>query len=104
MANREDQIKALSNSNRIKILKLLNDPGKNFGTQESADPVDFGVCINLIAEKLDVAQPTVSRHIDILKRAGFVSVQRYQQWSYCSRDENSLSNYHQWLQNELGIE
>ena len=104
MANREYQIKALSNGNRLEILRLLIDPAKNFSTQESADPVDFGVCINLIAETLGVAQPTVSRHIEILKRAGFVSVQRYQQWSYCSRDEHSLSNYHQWLQRELAIE
>ncbi|MDC0435063.1 helix-turn-helix domain-containing protein [bacterium] len=104
MVNRENQIKALSNANRLEILRLLMDPAKHFRKQKSADPGNFGVCIQLIAEKINVAQPTVSRHIDILKRAGFVSIQRHQQWSYCSRDEHSLSNFHQWLQTELGIE
>ena len=103
MTDRIDQIKALSSECRIEILRLLDDPGVNFAHQASADPTTAGVCMNLIADRLGVSQPTISRHIDILKRAGFLKIQRRQKWSYCSRDEGNLAAYHRWLGAELNI-
>ena len=103
MSRREDQIKAMSSEVRMEILRLLRDAKQHFSHQETADPEAFGVCINLITEKLQLAQPTVSRHIDILKRAGFITVQRYQKWSYCRRDEAALSEYRDWLSETLSI-
>lgn len=103
MQNRETQVKALSGNTRIRILQLLCDPAAHFSHQESADPVSFGVCMNLISEALEVSQPTVSRHLDLLKQAGFVNVQKFKQWSYCKRDEKVLSEYFRWLKNELEI-
>lgn len=85
----------------MRILSLLAEPGRHFGHQWSADPVSFGVCMTLIAEALDVTQPTVSRHLDILKRAGFITVRRHQKWSYCKRDEVAIRDYLAWLQQEL---
>jgi ArsR family transcriptional regulator len=101
--DRADQIKALSSECRISILHLLDDPGVNFAHQESADPATMGVCMNLIADRLGVSQPTISRHIDILRRAGFLRVQRKQKWSYCSRNESNLADYHRWLAGALSI-
>ena len=69
MSIREDQIKALANETRLEILRLLDDPLCHFAQQESADPVETGVCIQLIAEHFGVSQPTMSRHIELLKRA-----------------------------------
>lgn len=103
MTNRTDQIKALSSESRIEILRLLDDAAAHFGHQESADPAEFGVCVNLIAEKLGVSQPTASRHIDLLKRAGFLKVRRWRQWSYCSRDEAAIGEYHRWLRETLNV-
>lgn len=103
MWNRSDQIKALASESRMEILRLLDDPAENFGHQESADPVKVGVCMNLIAERLKVSQPTISRHIDLLRRAGFISIRRQQKWSYCSRNERELADYHSWLHESLGI-
>ncbi|MAT34440.1 MAG: transcriptional regulator [Ponticaulis sp.] len=103
MTIRDDQIKSLANEKRMEILRLLNEPAEHFGHQQSADPVEFGVCINLIAEKIGLAQPTVSRHIDVLKRAGFLTIRRYQKWSYCSRDEVALNEYLNWLAEDLSI-
>jgi DNA-binding transcriptional ArsR family regulator len=103
MTERIDQIKALSSEVRIEILQLLDEPEVNFSHQESASPEDLGVCINLISERLRLSQPTTSRHIDLLRRAGFLRIRRQQKWSYCSRDEENLANYYNWLQGQLNI-
>lgn len=101
--NRTDQVKALASENRMEILRLLLEPKKNFSDQESADPAEFGVCMILIAEKMGVAQPTASRHIELLHRAGFINIRKWQKWSYCSRNEDALRDYHRWLAATLGI-
>lgn len=95
------QIKALSSETRLALLRLLAEPKKHFNTQWSADPVEFGVCVSLIAEALEIAQPTTSRHVDLLKQAGFITVQKHQRWSYCKRDEAALVDYVKWLNREL---
>ena len=97
MVDRTEQSKALASDSRMEILLLLKSPQEHFADQESADPVETGVCMHMIADKIGVKQPTLSRHIDILKAAGFVKVLRQQRWSYCSRNEESLRDYHRWL-------
>lgn len=101
--DRSIQIKAMASEPRLTILRLLAEPKKHFGDQWSADPVEFGVCMTLIAKALNVAQPTASRHLDILKQAGFISVHRHLKWSYCKRDEASLTDYLNWLRQDLAL-
>lgn len=101
--NRSMQIKALASGTRMHVLRLLAEPGKHFGGQWSADPVEFGVCMTLIAEALEVSQPTASRHLDILRQAGFLTVRKHQKWSYCQRDEAVIRDYLQWLGQELAV-
>lgn len=103
MTDRSDQIKALASETRMEILRLLLTPAKEFAHQESADPAEVGVCMNLIAERMGVAQPTISRHIDLLRRAGFLKIRKQQKWSYCLRDEESLKEYCDWLSQTLGV-
>ncbi|SFT69066.1 transcriptional regulator, ArsR family [Pseudovibrio denitrificans] len=95
------QIKAISSEPRLKVLRLLTEPQKHFSHQQSADPVEFGVCMTLIAEALGVAQPTASRHLDILKQAGFITAQKHLKWSYCKRDEAAIKDFLQWLGDEI---
>ena len=94
---RETQIKAMASDVRLRALRLLAEPETHFGHQWSADPVEFGVCMGMIAEALGIAQPTVSRHLDLLKQAGFITVRRHQKWSYCRRDETAIADYLDWL-------
>ncbi len=103
MANREDQVKALANETRIEVLRLLDDPAAHFSHQESADPVNTGVCVNLIAEHFGVSQPTMSRHIELLRRAEFITAKRQQKWTYCSRNEDALADYATWFKTSLNI-
>ena len=102
--DRTTQIKAMAGEQRLAILRLLAEPQKHFGQQWSADPVEFGVCMTLIAEALAIAQPTASRHLDILKQAGFITVRRHLKWSYCKRNEAAIRDYLAWLKTELALE
>ncbi len=64
MIDRSTQIRAMASEVRLEVLRLLREPGKHFGGQWSADPVEFGVCMTLLAEALSLSQPTMSRHLD----------------------------------------
>lgn len=103
MSNIEDQIKALASELRMDILRVLDKPRRHFSHQESADPVKTGVCMQLIAEHFDVSQPTMSRHLELLKRAGFIITKRQQKWTYCSRNEAALVEYSKWMKRSLNI-
>ncbi len=83
------------------ILRLLAAPREHFADQWSADPVEFGVCMTLIASALGIAQPTASRHLEILKQAGFISVSKQHKWSYCKRNDAEILEYLEWLRLEL---
>jgi ArsR family transcriptional regulator len=103
MPNREDQVKALSNETRIEVLRVLDQPMLHFGAQESADPVKTGVCVQMIAEHFGVSQPTMSRHIELLRRADFLITKRQQKWTYCQRNEAAIADYARWLSQTLNI-
>jgi ArsR family transcriptional regulator len=63
----EDVCKALADKTRLRILALL-------GNNE--------VCVCHIHESLGLPQPTVSRHLAYLRRAGLVAVRRDGVWMH----------------------
>lgn len=91
----------MASEQRLRVLHLLADPARHFAHQHSADPVEFGICMTLIAEALGIAQPTASRHLDILRQAGFITVRRHLKWSYCKRDDAAIRDYLDWLGGQL---
>ncbi len=101
MTIRLEQSKAIASDVRIQILDWLKEPQKYFSAQESADPVKVGVCNALITARLNMSQPTVSRHLEILRQAGLVNVQRIEKWSYYSRNEAELAHYADWVSKDL---
>ena len=103
MLKREDQIKAMASEMRMDILRVLGEPARYFAHQDSADPVEFGVCVQQLAAHFSVGQPTMSRHLELLRRAGFIRTLRKQKWAYCSRDEAGLRDYTDWLTHSLSI-
>jgi DNA-binding transcriptional ArsR family regulator len=44
-----------------------------------------------IAEKLGVAQPTATAHMQRLARAGLVTSRRIGQWTFYKRDEDAIT-------------
>ena len=59
------KLKAISNENRLQILRWLTDPKSNFPPQKDGDLVKDGVCVLSIAEKLGISQPTASEHLKV---------------------------------------
>lgn len=101
MVDRLEQSKALSSEARIAILDWLRAPFDHFAQQETGDPRDIGVCVTLVTEKLGMAQPTVSRHLELLRRADFVTVEKIGRWSFFKRNEAGISAYKEWLHEHL---
>lgn len=101
MTDRIEQAKALGSDARMKVLEWLKEPRRHFAHQESGDPETLGVCVTLIAAKLGMSQPTVSRHLEILLRAGFVTVRRIGRWSYYTRSAAGISDYREWINDNL---
>ncbi|MEO9902005.1 metalloregulator ArsR/SmtB family transcription factor [Nisaea sp.] len=101
MNDRLEQAKALASAARLSILDLLKEPRPHFAHQEAGDPAEIGVCVTLLTAKLGLSQPTVSRHLELLKRAGFLSVRNIGRWSYFTRNEDGIRDYKEWLHDTL---
>jgi len=89
-------MKALSDPNRVKIIKLLQQKR---------------MCVCELRGALKIAQPTVSKHLKILEDAGLVGFQKDGLWvNYFLADgQNSpyaaclLGNLKHWLEDDPGI-
>jgi DNA-binding transcriptional ArsR family regulator len=88
--NLADILKALASERRLLILQWLKDPRAHFPPQKDGDLVVDGVCGVLIAEKLNLTQPTLSEHMRILTQAELVKSKRIKQWTFYSRDEDAI--------------
>jgi ArsR family transcriptional regulator, arsenate/arsenite/antimonite-responsive transcriptional repressor len=86
-------MKALSDSNRVKIVKLLQHKS---------------LCVCEIHTALGLAQPTVSKHLKILEDAGLVTYSKCGLWvNYALTDGSSspyaatlLGSLKHWLQDD----
>jgi len=96
-----DVLKALGNERRLQILEWLKTPRAHFREQVDGDLVDDGVCGVLIAEKLGVAQPTLSEHMRILVQADLVTPKRIKQWTFYRRNEAAIAALKSALAAEL---
>ncbi|SDE19198.1 ArsR/SmtB family transcription factor [Kordiimonas lacus] len=83
----EKALKALANDKRLLVMALLKDPLGNFLPQVDGDLVEDGVCSNWLTEKMGVAQPTASRHLQVLADAGLIIPTRKKGWVFYRRDE-----------------
>lgn len=101
MTDRLEQSKALASEARLSILKWLAEPDAYFSHQVTGKPSEIGVCVTLLTEKLEMAQPTVSRHLELLRRAGFVNVNKIGRWSFFNRDETAISEFKGWINDHL---
>ena len=66
------QLKAFADPTRLRILNLLHE-GE--------------LCVCHLVEILDQAQPSVSRHLGLLRQAGLVSVRKEGNWRYYALPE-----------------
>jgi DNA-binding transcriptional ArsR family regulator len=92
---------ALASPKRLQVLEWLRDPRAHFPPQRDGDLVGDGVCVLFIANKLGVAQPTATAHMQALARAGLVTSKRIGQWTFYQRDEAALAALKQKIAEEL---
>lgn len=92
---------ALASPKRLQVLEWLRDPRAHFPPQRDGDLIDDGVCVLFIANKLGVAQPTATAHMQALARAGLVTSKRIGQWTFHKRDEAALAALKQKIAEEL---
>lgn len=79
-------MKALSEPNRLKILKMLQHRV---------------CCVCEIQETLGIAQPTASKHLKILEAAGLVSARKEGLWVKYSLSDGKSSTYAATLMGNL---
>ena len=79
-------MKALSDPNRVRVVKLLEERS---------------LCVCEIQKVLGLAQPTVSSHMKILEDAGLVNRERQGTWMIYSHATNSESPYVRAMLTEL---
>ena len=92
---------ALASPRRLQILEWLKDPRAHFPPQRDGDLVEDGVCVVFIADKLRVAQPTATTHLQALARAGLVTSKRVGQWTFYRRDEAAISAFKDRIRDDL---
>lgn len=74
--------KALGDSNRLKIVKLLSDGEK---------------CACKLLEAFKITQPTLSHHMRILCDCGLVTARKDGKWMYYSLSCKTLSAYEEFI-------
>ena len=86
-----DIFKALSDSTRLRLVKLLVD-------------YDGALCVNALARKLGVTQSAVSQHLRVLRQVGLVRGERDGPFVHYSVDAEGLERYRVTLSEILGDE
>lgn len=90
-------MKALSDPNRVKLIKMLQKRT---------------MCVCEIQAALGIAQPTVSKHLKVLESAGLVNRQKEGLWvnysltdgSYSPYAASLLGNLRHWLDDDMEIQ
>ena len=79
-------ISAVNDETRVKILNFINSKDE--------------VCVCEVEQEFDMIQSRVSRHLKILKEAGFLKVDRRGRWAYYSI-RSPLDQFRQSLLKEI---
>ena len=70
--------KALGDENRLRIVRLIADKGE--------------ICACRLLEDFDMAQPTLSHHMKLLRDCGLVAARKEGRWMHYSWNRNALES------------
>ena len=82
------QLRAVSDQTRLRILELLKRPG--CCSCEAIDPRSPGMCVCDLEKELSLTQPTVTHHLQVLREAGLIECRKLGPWVYCKRNEEAI--------------
>src|SRR6201991_2463153 len=77
-----DAFQVIGDPSRRKMLMLLSNDS---------------LTINNLADNFDMSRPAVSKHIKILKTAGFISIQDMGRERYCTLKKDGFEELQAWL-------
>lgn len=86
--NHVEQLRALADPTRLRILELLKRKGCCSCDEVAAGAA--GMCVCDLQSALKLAQPTITHHLQVLRRVGLVECRRLGPWLYCRRNERAL--------------
>ena len=98
--NVEKVITALNNPTRRNIISWLRDRS-NFPPALPEHDDMKGVCVAYIQEKAGLSQSTISNYMGLLKDAGLVDSERHGQFTFYSRNEDSIRAFLSAVEKEL---
>lgn len=75
--------KALSDKNRVEIIKLLSDEE---------------LCACKLLEHFEIKQPTLSHHMKLLAETGLVNVTKKSTWSYYTLNNEKLEEFKSFIE------
>ncbi len=93
--------KALANDTRMDIMLWLREPEKYFRGHKDGKDFSEGVCAQVIQEKVEMSQSTVSHYLAVLQRVDLVIANRIGKWTYYQRNDETVRNYLSQLQLNL---
>ena len=100
LAELAEQFKALADPKRLEILELLKRKG--CCSCDAVPAREPGMCVCDIETALgDLSQPTVSHHLDVLRRAGLIHTRKLGRWVYCRRSEEAIARLVELLGRKL---
>jgi DNA-binding transcriptional ArsR family regulator len=77
-----DVFQVIADPNRRQILHLLTKDSYN---------------INSLSENFNMSRPAVSKHIKVLQRAGFISIQEIGRERYCTLSKEGFIEIRNWM-------
>jgi len=87
-------LRAIADPTRRKILRQLQKTHNRNGNPP-------GLCASDIEQRIKLAQPTISHHMKILKKAGLIDTAKNGTWVWYRRNEVALRSLRKNLQSEL---
>lgn len=96
--------KALSNETRCQIMDWLKKPENHFDEKKYLDyGISFrtGICVADIQKKSGLAQSVISNYLLTLQRAGLLESERVGKWTYYRRNEQTIKEFSEYIQNQL---
>jgi ArsR family transcriptional regulator len=83
--------KALSDPNRLRIFRLLQDRSAGKGVPDGCG--SGPICVNGLAERLGITQSAVSQHLRLLKQAELVRAERRGSFMHYAVDPQGVAKY-----------
>jgi len=88
-------LRAIADPTRRRILRALKEKGGSSIGKEN------GLCASDIEQRVKLAQPTISHHMQILEKAGLVEAKREGHWRWYRRNEKLIAETIKGLKRQL---